>query len=114
MKQKKDRSHWTFEDYFAFFLVYAAEADLVVHQDERDLIVQKVGEERFSKFLAYYLEMKDVDRIDMVYEFKKKYCQTEEDSEKALASFKEVLTEDHEMSALEQEIYMSVRKILKA
>ena len=114
MKEHEERADWTFEDYFAFFLVYAAEADLVVHQEERDLIIQKVGEEQFSKFLAYYLEMKDVERIDIVYEFKEKYCKTEEDAGKALASFKEVLTEDHEMSAVEQEIYLSVRKILKA
>lgn len=113
MKPDIKRSDWSFEDYFAFFLVYAAEADLVVRPDERNLIVQKVGEERFKQFLSYYIELKDVDRINLVYEFKDRYCKTEEDSEKALASFKEVLTEDKEMSAQEQEIYLTVRKILK-
>ena len=108
-----DHSQWTFNDYFAFLLVYAAESDFVVREKERALIISKVGEERFRTMLSYFKDLKDVERIDLVYAFKGKYCMAPEDIEKVLTEVKEVLRADGHFGAVEEEIFLSIRKILK-
>jgi hypothetical protein len=113
MKQHITRDNWLFEDYFAFLLVYAAEADFVIREEEREAIVDKVGRERFIQLLAYYKDLKDVERIDIVYEFKDKYCPTEEDGKRTLAQIEEILRQDHQLLAVEQELLLSLKKMLR-
>ena len=113
MKHTITRDTWEFADYFAFLLVYAAEADFVIREEEREAIVAKVGQERFLQLLAYFKDLKDVERIDIVYEFKEKYCPTEEDGLRTLSQIEDILRQDHYLSAVEQELLLSLKKILK-
>lgn len=113
MAKHVDTSSWTFEDYFAFLLVYAAEADFVIREDERQHIIGKVGEHRFVELLGHFKDLKDIDRINLIYEFKDKYCTTQEDAEKAMKEVEEVLKEDDHLSAVEEEILISIKRILK-
>ena len=113
MKKDNKRDNWLFDDYFAFLLVYAAEADFVIREEERDAIVKKVGQERFFQLLAYFKDLKDVDRIDIVYEFKDKFCTTPDDGKKTIAEVENILRTDHHLSAVEQELLLSLKKILK-
>lgn len=108
-----DHTEWTFNDYFAFLLVYAAESDFVVREKERDIIIQKIGEERFNKMLSHFKDLKDVERIDLVYAFKGKYCFNPDETDSVLAEVKEVLKADGHYGAVEEEIFISIRKILK-
>ncbi len=113
MPKGTDTSTWTFEDYFAFLLVYAAEADFVIKEAERQHIIEKVGQERFVTFLGHFKDLKDVERIELIYEFKNKYCKTPEDSDKAMAEVESVLKEDEHLSATEEQILISIKRILK-
>lgn len=113
MGKKVDTSQWTFEDFHTFLLVYAAEADFVIREEERQFIIDKIGEPRFLKFLALFKEMKDIDRIEVVYQFRDQYCKTEEDSNKTLQELKEMLQSGDGINPMEEEILISIKRILK-
>lgn len=108
-----DTSTWTFEDYYAFLLVYAAEADFVIREDERQYIIDKIGEQRFITFLAYFKDLKDIERIDLVYDFKEKYCRTQEDGDRMMQEIVALLKEDDHIGAVEEELIISIKRILK-
>lgn len=113
MAKRVDTNNWTFDDYFAFLLVYAAEADFVIREEERQHIIQKVGEQRFIEFLAHFKDLKDIDRINLIYEFKDKYCTTQEDADRAMQEVEAVLREDEHLNAAEEEILLSIKRILR-
>lgn len=107
-----DRSNWNYQDYLAFTLVYAANADFRIREVEEEVLIKKVGEDLFEKQRRYFKRFKDLERIDVVYEFRDKYCNTETERNKVLADIKEIISSDHHASEEEHEIYLFIKKIL--
>ncbi|MCB0481950.1 MAG: TerB family tellurite resistance protein [Flavobacteriales bacterium] len=103
---------WSYEDFLAFALMYAALADNELVEDEVDLIVKRVGVEREEMARKIMEKLSDSERIDLILSFREKYFPTKADHEKLFNDMKEIFMADGKYNQLEQFIMMYLRRIL--
>ena len=104
--------NWTYDDFLAFIMIYAAFADLNIDESEKKVIREKVGDESYEKVMGIFDERNDMERIDIILHFKEKHIKDQTEKEKVLADMKDVFMADEEYSTLEQNIFMAVQKLL--
>lgn len=103
---------WSYEDFLAFVLMYAAYADNELVQDEIDAMVEKVGKDREENAKKIMDKLSDSERIDLILSFREKFFPTKEDHEKLFADMKTVFLADGKYNQLEQFIMMYLKRIL--
>ena len=64
---------WTYTDFLTFLLIMGATADLNISEEEKEQIVQKVGEENYVRIKRSYDRQNDSQHIDTVSELYQKY-----------------------------------------
>ena len=106
-----DRGKWTHDEYIDFILVYTAYADFYyINEKENHWLVGKMGEPTFNKMKDYLI---DIERIEVIYEFKYKYCSQPGEVDCLLCQIQEIINADEGMNAEEQELFIAIRHILK-
>ncbi len=105
---------WKYEDYLAFLLLYAANADLNINEKEKKYMESRVGRSEYEKVLALFEELNDVERIDVIVEFKRRYCKDENALERIISDFRKMLEIDHPMDAEEEAIFIGLKRLLKS
>lgn len=108
-----DTSSWEYKDYLAFLMVYAANADFSINEKEKAYIKKRVGKDEFDRMVQFYKDLHDMECINLLIEFKEKYCHSEEDLDTILKDFNKVLLEDHEIDAEEEAVYVGIRHLLR-
>ena len=103
---------WSYEDFLAFILMYAAYADMELLEEELDLIEQQVGTERMKTAKKVMDKLNDNERIDLILSFREKYFPTKEDHEKLFADMKTIFLADGNYNQLEKMVLMYLKKIL--
>jgi len=104
--------NWTYNDYLAFIMIYAASADLNIQESEKMLIRERVGDECYEKVMGIFEERNDMERIEIILQFKAEHIKDEAEKEKVLSDMKDVFMADKDYSTLEQNIFMAVQKLL--
>jgi hypothetical protein len=105
-------SKWSYDDFKAFLLLYAANADLVVVKEEEDILKHIVSKKRLSKLKKHYSASSDYEIIQTIMSFKEKYFATEDEKNKLLKEIKELFLADSNYSILEKNAFMALQKIL--
>ena len=59
-------SHWTRAELKAYILLFCAHADLTESNEEAQLIMQKVGRDRFAKVHKTFEQDNDFQRIEKI------------------------------------------------
>ena len=108
----EDLTRWSFDDFLCYLLIYAASADFILKDEEKQIIIKKMGEEKFNKFFEIFEGHSDMDKIDTVMTLKGSFIETEDDKEKVLNQMKEVFQADHAYSESEHELLIAIRKLL--
>ena len=103
---------WSYEDFLAFVLMYAAYADLEVLEEETDLIEQQVGHERTVLAKKIMDKLNDNERIDLIISFREKYFPTDEDHAKLFEDMKRIFLADGNYNQLEKAIMMYLKRLL--
>jgi thiosulfate/3-mercaptopyruvate sulfurtransferase len=106
------RENWTYNDYLNFIMVYAAHADLELNEDEIELLIKKMGQSNYEQANHLFNKVKDVEAIDIVYEFKNKYIKTEDDKSRLMATIDEILFSDKVVKPEEEGFYLSIHRII--
>lgn len=106
------RDNWSYDDYLAFLLVYAANADFIVEDEESLALMQKLGEEQYAKMKDYFLQLNDIQSIEVIYEFREKYCREPEQVTQVLSEIKTLMEQDEEFQPEEEELYLGIKRIL--
>jgi|GEM_PF-1292159 len=105
---------WKYKDYLAFLLLYAAKADLSINEKERKYMESRVGRTEYEKVLALFEELNDVERINVIVEFKQRFCKGQHDLEEVISDFRKMLEIDHPMDAEEEAIFLGLKRLLKS
>lgn len=103
---------WTYKEFLAFLLIYAASADFIIKDEEVEVICQKVGEESYKKIMKVYDKSNDYGHIQTILSYKEKYYPSEDEKQKILEDMKDVFMADDEFSSQEQLIFNAIKKIL--
>jgi len=85
---------WNYDEFIAFVMLYAANADYEIVEDEKELIIGKVGEQEYKQLLKFASGNHDTENINIILELKKKYITTKEDLADLFDQINEVINAD--------------------
>jgi len=85
---------WSYDEFIAFVMLYAANADYEIVEDEKELIIGKVGEKEYKELLKYSNNNHDTENINIILDLKKKHIKTEEDLAELFDQINEVINAD--------------------
>ncbi|MBL7804265.1 MAG: TerB family tellurite resistance protein [Saprospiraceae bacterium] len=97
-------SDWTYEEFHAFTLLYAANTDGSVTPDEEALIAPTLPAESYAKIREAFFNASDAETLDIILSFKGKYCSTPADKERILADMRAVFEAHHGLEQIEREM----------
>ncbi|MBT3252189.1 MAG: hypothetical protein HN729_07160 [Candidatus Marinimicrobia bacterium] len=107
-----DVSKWSYNDFKAYLLLYAANADLIVVKEEEDILKQIVSKKRLSKLKKLYSASSDYEIIQTIMSFKEKYFSSDDEKDKLLDEIKKLFMADSDYSILEKNTFIALQKIL--
>lgn len=100
------------QEFLAYLFLYGASADLVIQKEEINLILERVGKERYEKALGLFEGKSDYERLQFILAHKEQHFSTPEEKEKLLSQLKEIFYADKDFSVMEQNIFRILQKIL--
>lgn len=107
--QKPD---WTYNEFLAYLLLYAANADFVVNEDEKEILFSKVKLEEYNHIRRAFEEGNDYDNLQTIISFREEYYNDEESVDKLLMDLKDIFLADHDYPSVERAIFIGLRRIL--
>ena len=100
------------QEFLAYLFLYGASADLIIHKAEIDLILERVGKERYDKALELFEGKSDYERLQFILSHKADHFPNDEEKDKVLSQLKDVFYADKDFSTMEQNIFRILQKIL--
>ena len=104
---------WTKDEFLAYLLIYAAQANQVETKEEKEFIESRFGSKILKKIYKEINSDNDYQRIQkvMVYTYQNNYLSQELDN--LLKEIKELLLCDGRFDVTEQALYYYLKKIFK-
>lgn len=101
-----------YQEFLAYLFLYGASADLVIKEKEEELILERVGKEKYEKAKNLFHDKSDYERLQFILSHKESHFPTEEDKAKILEQLKDIFYADKDFSIMEQNIFRILQKIL--
>jgi replicative superfamily II helicase len=102
-------SEYSFQDFIAYLMIFAANSDLEFTDDEKEYIIKKVGRFEYEKMLTLFESHNDYESIEFILELKKVYVD-EEGHDDMMSLLKKVFFTDNEFSTLEQGVFLALQR----
>ena len=96
--------NWTYNEFLAFCMLYAASADMTISEEEEALIKEKLNEKQYQSIKAIFDKSSDAAIIDIILSYHDQYFNTEEQRERLLSEMRKVLDADHQYSIMERNL----------
>ena len=104
--------NWTKEDFYAFVLLYCANADFEESSTELDIIKNKVSRERFDEVHREFENQNDYQHIETIKSKMKELNLTSDDIEVLIVEMRQLFFADGDYSQTEKNMMMGLKKIL--
>jgi hypothetical protein len=104
----------TKDEFKVLVMLYAANIDSNIHEDEVDEILQKTDAATYEKVRKMFNKMSDMEILDCIRENKDKYAATPSDRQKMLDELRAVIKADVKLIIIEERIYKYIENILKS
>ena len=110
---KDQINHWNKESFVAYILIHAANADFIIAESEKDLILKFVSVDAFNKALVEYKEDNDFQSIEKIQAAKTDLDFCDSDCDELLSEMEQVFKVDNKYEQVEHNMFMGLRKLLK-
>ena len=107
-----DHSNWTYNEFLAFLLVYAAEMNYPLSKEELEFIRSRTQIVDILKIKATVDSVSDMEAIDIIEEYRKKYLDSKEKEVQAKTDLENLLKTPGIHSQLEKAGVHILEKIL--
>ncbi|MBT3302331.1 MAG: hypothetical protein HOD63_08530 [Bacteroidetes bacterium] len=107
-----DTASWTYEDFLAFAMLYAANVDIDVASREKKLIIDKVGRDKYALASKCFNSCNDYERLQTILSLKSRFYPNEEEKEKVLRNIKELFLADGKFEQIEKSLLLSLRRFM--
>ncbi len=107
------KSSWTYEDFMAYLMLYAASADLEINEEEKEMLFTKVSPEEYAHVHKIFEKKNDYERLQTIKSFKDSFYNTSPAQEKLLRDLKDMFLADEKYNSIENAIFMGLKKVLK-
>ncbi len=104
--------NWSYDEFLTFFMISAANADLEIKEEEKDLILSKVDEGVFKKVKNVFDKNSDYECLQIIQSFKGKYFQSVEDVKRIYADIINLLQIDETYNQMEKAFFMFMKRVI--
>lgn len=103
---------WTYEEFRAFAMLFAANADGHITADEENLIERTLPPDQYARVKQCFLECPDSEALDIILSYKEKYCTTPADKERLLADMKMIYEAHNGFEQIERGVHHIFERML--
>lgn len=101
---------YSLNDFLAYVMIYAADADFVITEEEEAHIRNVVGDNTYIAMLDLFDSHNDAETVAFISQLKKQYL-NEESNEALLKIVKEVFLVDGHFAASEKALYEALKHL---
>ena len=114
MTQAIVESHpkWNHDEFRCFLLLQAAMADMEFSEDERQLILDRIGPCALKEVKDEFDSLNDYERLNVIGSYKEKFYHTPEQKAELLVRIEELFEIDGTYTTTEHNLFMMLRKLL--
>ena len=110
--KKELSTNWSYAEFHAFVMFYAANADGRVTSDETALIRAHMTEEQFKDIETAFKSNTDSTVLNHILTYRDRYFSTNADREKLLADMQAVFNADANFSIIERNVQRIFQRII--
>jgi hypothetical protein len=103
---------WTYNEFLAFLLVYGAQLDADLPEDELEFIRKRTGISAIDMIKAKVDSLSDIEALDIIEDYRKIYLDTAAKKEKARHDLEGLLKTEGEHSQLEKAAVHMIEKLI--
>lgn len=107
-----DDSHWSYEEFLAFLLVYGAQMTANVSPEEKSFIKARTGINDIDKIIKQVNSMSDIEAIDIITDYRKRYLHTPDKEKKVRHDLEDLLKANDKPSQLDSAIIHIIEKLV--
>ncbi len=104
---------WSYKDFLAYLMLYAANVDLEVTEQEKEMLFSKVNVEEYEHIHKLFEKENDYSRLQTIQSFRGKYYDNETTQDKLISDLKDMFLADNTYTSMEKALFMGLRRILK-
>ena len=104
--------YWTREEFMAFLLFHAANADMEYIDEEREMILNTIPEGKLPAIEKEYRRLTDFERIKVIQSYKAKYYPGAADKQEIIERVKKLCKADGEYDLMEKNMVMMLKRVL--
>lgn len=108
------RLDWSLTEFRVYLLLYAANADFEIKEEERRMILSKATVPEYIHIHKLFDKDSDYERLNTILSYKMKYFASDHDVEMLLDDICELLKCDDEFSINESNFLNLMKKLLKS
>jgi hypothetical protein len=110
---KDFKTNWSREELKAYLLLYCAHADIIETEEEKQLIISRVGNEKYQSIHEEFEQDNDYQSIQKIKSTMDRYNYSEEEVDELFYEIKELFLSDGSYETMERNIEMALKHILK-
>jgi|GEM_PF-511646 len=104
--------NWTYAEFHAFVMLYAANTDGNLAREEEELIVPTLTAAEYTRIKSIFMACDDADALDIIFSYRKQYCRTKADKDKILADMLEIYQADAGIGQIERSVHHIFERML--
>ncbi len=104
--------NWTYAEFHAFVMLYAANTDGYLSREEEDLIIPTLTAAEYVRIKSVFMACDDADALDIIFAYREQYCQNKADKDKILADMLEIFEANAGMEQIERGVLHIFERML--
>lgn len=104
--------NWTYQEFHAFAMLYAANADGTISIEEEDLIAPMLPPERYLEIRQLFRQCSDAVALNLILAYKDEYCATPADKARILADMRQVFEAHRGFEQIERAVHHMFERML--
>ena len=105
-------NNWTYEEFHAFVMLYAANVDGHITQDEINLITPTLEPEAYKRIYGIFKQLDDSKALDLILSYRDRYCSTPADRQKILADMVKIYEANKVFEQIERGVHTMFQRML--
>jgi hypothetical protein len=111
---KETTANWNEHEFKVYLLLYAANADFHLSEEEREIILSKASQDEFKHVSKAFEKDNDFERLETILSFREKFYPTDSDIERLKKDLCELLSCDDGMNLYERNFFILLKKLLNS
>ena len=108
----KPHVEWSYDEFLAFLLMFAATDDAPISEEEKEIICNKVGKDCYKRIKKVFLKTSDYEALQIILSFKQNYYKTEHQKKRIFDNINDIFLADEKLSILEENLFREIKRII--